>query len=107
MEIAQQTQYLQEEVGPHYRRTNKTTQIWPQTYAGNLTDDVDMSVYFYDLPTSMARRNRHLYPVSGAGGLKVANLVDVFSRVKAQPVPSDFIYPGWRNFLLKPVTRSH
>jgi UDP-glucose:glycoprotein glucosyltransferase len=83
----------------------RATHIELQLYGGNLTDDIDMSVYFYDLPTSVGRRNRHIYPGSGAGGLKVVNLVEVFSRVTTQPVSSDFIYPGQHSSSLKSANR--
>lgn len=87
------------------REPEWVTYLEPQVLAGNLTDSANMSVYFYDLPTSVARRNRHIYPADTPGSLKVANLMEVFSRVKAWPVPSDFVYPGERDTFLVPVTR--
>jgi hypothetical protein len=67
-----------------------------QVYKGELLDeDVEtMSNYFYDLPTTISRRNRHIYPSSKKGGLKTHNLPDVFARA-GLPIDSlAFVYPS-------------
>lgn len=70
-EVGEQTQFLQES-------------IW----GGEIVDseELDMSTWFYDLPTTAASRNAHIYPSSsGASGLKIISLTDV-------ELPNTFIY---------------
>ena len=81
------------------------SQSEPQMYFGKLRDDMDMSMYFYDLPTTPARRNRHIYPATGKGGLRVVNLPEVFSRLKTPRVFSEFINPGWHESIVSIVTK--
>ncbi|EJD40203.1 hypothetical protein AURDEDRAFT_70440 [Auricularia subglabra TFB-10046 SS5] len=46
-----------------------------------LAEDVDIENFFYDLPTSSASRNEHIFPSSKSGNaLRVANLPDLFGR---------------------------
>ncbi|KAF9513801.1 glycosyltransferase family 24 protein [Hydnum rufescens UP504] len=75
IENAKQTQFLQEEI-----------------LTGRLEDDEgrDMSVYFYDLPTTAKRRNRHVYPSTQAGSLKVFSLPDLFDQVGIDRVAIDY-----------------
>ncbi|KAF8587209.1 glycosyltransferase family 24 protein [Ramaria rubella] len=77
IEISQQTQYLQEQI-----------------YGGKLTDDMDTSMHFYDLPTTAVKRNRYIYPTTQAGSLKVVNMLEAFARTQLQPGLFDFVYPA-------------
>lgn len=52
-----------------------------------------MSVYFYDLPTSVSRRNRYIYPLGQRGNLKVANIPEVLSHTGLEISAADFLYP--------------
>ena len=66
-----------------------------QLHEGGFTDDnaESMSNYFYDLPTTIARRNQHIFP-TGAGSLRLHNLPDVFSRSGFSISSSSFLYPS-------------
>ncbi|KAG8997541.1 hypothetical protein FRB90_012486, partial [Tulasnella sp. 427] len=70
-DVGEQTQFLQEA-------------IW----GGEVVDseELDMSNWFYDLPTTAATRNAHIYPSSsGASALKIISMTDV-------KLPGTFIY---------------
>lgn len=56
-------------------------------YSGELAEDIaeGISTYFYDLPTTSLRRNQHIYPKTGPGGLKFFNAPDF--------LPEAFVYP--------------
>ncbi|KAJ7264047.1 glycosyltransferase family 24 protein [Mycena haematopus] len=64
-------------------------------YAGKLSDDMpegsSMSTYFYDLPTSSARRNRYIFPASG--DLRIVDLPQLFKRTGFAVAPAGFVYP--------------
>ncbi|KAF7345254.1 hypothetical protein MSAN_01902000 [Mycena sanguinolenta] len=53
-------------------------------YAGKLSDEMpegkSISTYFYDLPTSSARRNQYIFPASG--DLRIVDLPQLFKRTK-------------------------
>ena len=53
-----------------------------------------MSVYFYDLPSTAKRRNRHVYPSTQAGNLKVFALPDLFDQVGIDRAAMDYVYPS-------------
>ncbi|KAF8342557.1 UDP-glucose:glycoprotein glucosyltransferase-domain-containing protein [Cantharellus anzutake] len=78
MESAVQTEALQEAM-----------------YMGELEDDDnrDMSVYFYDLPTTSKRRNMHVYPSTKTGSLKVFSMPELFDQVGIDRTTLDYIYP--------------
>ncbi|KAF9648458.1 glycosyltransferase family 24 protein [Thelephora ganbajun] len=62
VEIGSQIQYLQE-----------------QLYLGTLSNDIaDMSVYFYDLPTSRKRRNKLVYPSGMLSNAQLTSLPQLF-----------------------------
>ncbi|KAF8164188.1 UDP-glucose:glycoprotein glucosyltransferase-domain-containing protein [Mycena galopus ATCC 62051] len=80
-EVAQQLQYFQE-----------ARQTPEEIAAPGVIEN-----YFYDLPTSSARRNRYIFPASGpgAGGaeLRIVNLPEVFGRTGFRVAPGTFVYP--------------
>lgn len=49
-----------------------------------ISSDTPMDVYFYDLPTAIQKRNRHIFPSSTTRGLKIVNLPDVFAKTGYQ-----------------------
>jgi UDP-glucose:glycoprotein glucosyltransferase len=61
-------------------------------YEGVLTEDMapQISTYFYDLPTTAKRRNHHIYPQPG--GLRVFNLVDLFSQAGFNSSATSFVH---------------
>lgn len=63
-------------------------------YRDLLTDDVDVNRYFFDLPTTHARRNPHIFPSPETNPLKIVNLVDAAKGVHASMVKSTFIEGG-------------
>ncbi|KAG8891208.1 hypothetical protein FRB99_003787, partial [Tulasnella sp. 403] len=72
VEVSQQAQFIQEKI-----------------YSGELVDseDLDMSVYFYDLPTTSKSRNALIYPsASGPSALRILPLLDL-------DLPKYFVYP--------------
>lgn len=52
-----------------------------QLYTGELPEESPetLSTYFYDLPTTSIRRNRHIFPSGSA--LRIVNLPELSSRV--------------------------
>ena len=60
-------------------------------YSGELAGDIaeGISTYFYDLPTANVRRNQHIYPRTGPGGLKFFSAPDF--------LPGAFVYPPSRD----------
>ena len=55
-----------------------------------------MATYFYDLPTTLKRRNMFIYPAeSGPGRLQVYNLPAVSKEVGVKWDELDYVYPGW------------
>ncbi|KAH9162492.1 UDP-glucose:glycoprotein glucosyltransferase-domain-containing protein [Lactarius sanguifluus] len=75
--VGQALQYFQEKV-----------------YAGAITDNQadDIENHFYDLPTTMKRRNRHIVPLSGGGGMRVIGLPDLHKQTGLRVSPAAFIY---------------
>jgi UDP-glucose:glycoprotein glucosyltransferase len=67
-----------------------------QVYSGVITDtDADnIENYFYDLPTAMKRRNRHVVPVGGGDGLRIASLPTLHEQAGLNASPAMFIYPS-------------
>jgi len=92
VEVGQQIQYLQEAVGILSIYTKASlADSGIQLYTGELSEEKAniISTYFYDLPTTALRRNRHLHP---SGALRFVDLPDLFSRVGIHSHKS-FIYP--------------
>lgn len=64
-------------------------------YSGTLSDDSqDMSVFFYDLPTSAKRRNALIYPSNKLGDLQIVALPDLFSRTGFEAKAGSYVVPG-------------
>ena len=78
VETGQQLQHLQE-----------------QLYYGKIGDDERdrMSTYFYDLPGTSQRRNKHIHPSGKTKTLTIVNLVDLIARSAFDFNPGAFIYP--------------
>ncbi|TCD67335.1 hypothetical protein EIP91_000256 [Steccherinum ochraceum] len=78
MEIGEQMQHLQAEL-----------------YADTITDDdsASMSTYFYDLPSSLKRRNKHIFPSKKTGSLKILSLPDLNARFGLPLSEGAFVYP--------------
>lgn len=77
-EAGQQLQHLQEQV-----------------YYGKLGDEdrERLSTYFYDLPGTSQRRNRHIYPSKKTAALRIASLADVVGRSNFPFDAGAFLYP--------------
>jgi UDP-glucose:glycoprotein glucosyltransferase len=70
-----------------------------QLYTGKLSAEIagdDISNYFYDLPTTALRRNRHIHPSNSVDGLRIVSLQQLYSRVGILSHES-FIYPRRRS----------
>ncbi|KAH9024388.1 UDP-glucose:glycoprotein glucosyltransferase-domain-containing protein [Lactarius pseudohatsudake] len=78
--VGQALQYFQEKV-----------------HAGAITDNQadDIENHFYDLPTTMKRRNRHIAPLSGGGGMRL------LSRCRCPSMWSPILIPRWPEFLAR------
>lgn len=63
-------------------------------YIDSLTDDHDANRYFYDLPTTHARRNPYIFPSPETNPLKIVNLVDAAKSVQGSILRSTFIEGG-------------
>lgn len=77
----------------------RITFIYPgfiQVYSGMITDtDADnIENYFYDLPTAMKRRNRHVVPAVDGDGLRIASLPTLHQQAGLNASPTMFIYPS-------------
>ncbi|GJF00041.1 glycosyltransferase family 24 protein [Phanerochaete sordida] len=69
--------------------------IQEAVFAGTLTDDDAENVenYFYDLPSTAARRNRYIYPSDKTGGLRVVNLPELLGNARFPGGSDAFVYP--------------
>lgn len=63
-------------------------------YQDLLTNEVDVNRFFFDLPTTHARRNPHIFPSPETNPLKIVNLVDAVKGVHASMHKSTFIEGG-------------
>ncbi|KAG8216803.1 glycosyltransferase family 24 protein [Butyriboletus roseoflavus] len=73
-------------------------------YTGEITDDDIplMSTFFYDLPSTLPRRNPYIFVDSPSGrghaldgsGLQMFSLPEVFSKAGFQPTDSSFVVPS-------------
>jgi UDP-glucose:glycoprotein glucosyltransferase len=95
--VAQALQHFQENVRFHLFPGLPYLPRWGfiQVYSGVITDADAENIenYFYDLPTTMKRRNRHVVPV-GNGGVRVASLPTLHQQAGLNASPAMFIYPG-------------
>ena len=74
-------------------------------YGGKLENDesIDMSVYFYDLPTTSKRRNKYVYPSPQAGSLEVFNIPGLLEDVGIDRNELQYLYPSEYWGLLAPM----
>ncbi|PCH34985.1 glycosyltransferase family 24 protein [Wolfiporia cocos MD-104 SS10] len=77
MELAEQMGHLQEQIA-----------------TGQFNDIDIIPTYFYDLPGTAKRRNRHIYPSGKAEGLVIYNLLDLVGQSKFPTWPGSFVYPS-------------
>lgn len=52
-----------------------------------------ISTFFYDLPVASKRRNRHIYPSSKAGDLRIHSLFDTVVKYGFPNAQGAFVYP--------------
>jgi UDP-glucose:glycoprotein glucosyltransferase len=73
----------------------QTAYLQGEVQAGRLrnTPELDMSVYFYDLPATPKRRNRYLFP-DETTPLRVYRLDSLFTGAGFEYPYKDLIYPG-------------
>jgi UDP-glucose:glycoprotein glucosyltransferase len=76
---------LQRTLGLH------TQYLAQEVYLRSLTDDMDASSFFADLPTTYKRRNPFIFPSPETNPLKIVNLVDALDGVHRGWVHSFYI----------------
>jgi hypothetical protein len=96
--VGQALQYFQEKVRLRfisYIALATLRGYFIQVYQGAITDDDadDIENHFYDLPTTMKRRNRHV-PLGNGGGVRLVNLPDLHRGAGLRVSPASFIYPS-------------
>ncbi|BGP24642.1 killer toxin resistant protein [Rhodotorula toruloides] len=79
------TQNLQRTLSLH------TQYLAQEVYLRSLTDDIDASSFFADLPTTYKRRNPYIFPSPETNPLKIVNLVDALDGVHRGWVHSFYI----------------
>ncbi|GJE88514.1 Thioredoxin-like domain-containing protein [Phanerochaete sordida] len=69
--------------------------IQEAVFSGALTDDDAENVenYFYDLPSTAARRNRYIYPSDKTGELRIVNLPELLASAKSPSGSNAYVYP--------------
>lgn len=68
-----------------------------RVYDGTLTDDnkpEEFENYAYDLPTTSQRRNKHIFPSSSPGSLRIFNVPDLFQKTNFRTTVGEYFYPG-------------
>jgi len=114
-EITAQLQILQEMVCVTYTDRSAIADA-PQVYTGEITDDDTplMPTFFYDLPSTLPRRNPYIFVDSpGRGhtlngsGLQMFNLPEVFSKASFQTTDRSFVVPSayYSLYLASPSSR--
>lgn len=67
-------------------------------YAGELNDDIvsttNMADYFYDLPSTYKRRNRHIVSSTNPADVDIISLPSVFRNTGFITKPGAYVYPG-------------
>ncbi|KAI0715904.1 glycosyltransferase family 24 protein [Cerioporus squamosus] len=66
----------------------------PAVYKNELTDEDDVSNYFYDLPTTAKRRNMYIHPTPKSGSLRIFSLPDLIERNGLKSSAGSFLYPA-------------
>jgi UDP-glucose:glycoprotein glucosyltransferase len=96
--VGQALQHFQEKVGLNFFSTlpAHSDGYFNQVYTGAITEDDadDIENYFYDLPTTMKRRNRHVVPLGNGVGVRVVNLPSLHRGAGLRASPASFIYPS-------------
>ena len=71
------------------------TDVCIQLVLGTLSDANagEIATYFYDMPVASKRRNRHIYPSSKAGDLRIHSLFDTVVKFGFPSGHGSFIYP--------------
>ncbi|RPD60390.1 glycosyltransferase family 24 protein [Lentinus tigrinus ALCF2SS1-7] len=80
--------YLQTESAEHLQH------LQFKVYKGELTEEDDVSTYFYDLPTTAKRRNMYIHPSPKAGSLRIFSLPDLIERNGLKSSAGSFVYPA-------------
>ncbi|KAH8101097.1 glycosyltransferase family 24 protein, partial [Cristinia sonorae] len=80
---------MQTELGEHMQILQE------ELYSGTLSEEKvqSISTYFYDLPTSLQRRNKHIFPSKKTGSLKILSLPDLYARTGLPISNGAFVYP--------------
>lgn len=72
-----------------------------KVYAGELNDDIasqtNMADYFYDLPSTYKRRNKHIVASTNPADVDIVALPTVFANTGFITKPGAYIYPGMRS----------
>ncbi|BGP32069.1 killer toxin resistant protein [Rhodotorula toruloides] len=79
------TQNLQRTLGLH------TQYLVQEVYLRSLTDDMDASSFFADLPATYKRRNPYIFPSPETNPLKIVNLVEALDGVHRGWIHSFYI----------------
>lgn len=76
----------------------------PKVYTGEITDDDTplIPTFFYDLPSTLPRRNPYIFvnspsgrgPTLDGGSLQIFNLPEAFSKAGFQTTDGSFIVPS-------------
>lgn len=71
------------------------TDVCIQLVLGTLSDANagEIATYFYDMPVASKRRNRHIYPSSKAGDLRIHSLFDTVIKFGFPNGRGSFVYP--------------
>jgi UDP-glucose:glycoprotein glucosyltransferase len=97
---------LQEFTSVLQRTIQSHTQfLQQQIYLADLTAAKDSSTYFYDLPTTYKRRNRHIFPSPEENPLVVVNLVEALQGVDDVLAKDTFVGGGESRPAARPRTR--
>lgn len=67
-------------------------------YANELNDDIaakmNMADYFYDLPTTYKRRNKHIISSTNPADVDIVSIPSVFANTGFNTKPGTYVYPG-------------
>lgn len=78
--------------------------MFSKVYTGEITDDDIplMPTFFYDLPSTLPRRNPYIFVDSPSGrghtlvgnSLQMFNIPEVFSKAGFRPIDGSFVVPS-------------
>ena len=63
------------------------------------SDSINMSTFFYDLPSTLKRRNKYIYPAPGEN-IRVIPLPDLYLEANITETAGSFVYPGESSSLI-------